>query len=96
MLPAFAQGAIGIACRVVTIWAFLETLEGSCRTPIAGYASRNENGNCLFRGLVASPDGTHVLETSRIGPYVVEDMMKMSKRCWGGASFLSWTWIFSS
>jgi len=37
--------------------AFLEKLEGSCRTPIAGYASRNEDGNCLFRGLVASPDG---------------------------------------
>lgn len=37
--------------------AFLETLDGSCRTPIAGYACRDEDGNCLFRGLVASPDG---------------------------------------
>ncbi|RDX61057.1 Porphobilinogen deaminase, chloroplastic, partial [Mucuna pruriens] len=100
MLPAVAQGAIGIACRsndgkmaeylaslnheetrlaVSCERAFLETLEGSCRTPIAGYASRNEDGNCLFRGLVASPDGTRVLETSRIGPYAVEEMMKMGK-----------------
>ncbi|XP_020214719.1 porphobilinogen deaminase, chloroplastic isoform X1 [Cajanus cajan] len=100
MLPAVAQGAIGIACRsnddkmseyiaslnheetrlaVSCERAFLETLEGSCRTPIAGYACRKEDGNCLFRGLVASPDGTRVLETSRIGPYTVEDMIKMGK-----------------
>ncbi|CAI0415465.1 unnamed protein product [Linum tenue] len=79
MLPAVAQGAIGIACRtnddkmaeylaslnheetrlaVTCERAFLETLDGSCRTPIAGYASRDENGDCLFKGLVASPDGT--------------------------------------
>lgn len=38
--------------------AFLETLDGSCRTPIAGYACKDENGDCVFRGLVASPDGT--------------------------------------
>ncbi|KAL5167964.1 Porphobilinogen deaminase, chloroplastic [Glycine soja] len=98
MLPAVAQGAIGIACRsdddkmaeyiaslnheetrlaVVCERAFLQTLDGSCRTPIAGYACRNEDGNCLFRGLVASPDGTRVLETSRVGPYAVEDMIEM-------------------
>ncbi|KAD5802809.1 hypothetical protein E3N88_14169 [Mikania micrantha] len=79
MLPAVAQGAIGIACRsddekmanyisklnheetrlaVACERAFLLTLDGSCRTPIAGYACRDEDGNCLFRGLVASPDGT--------------------------------------
>ena len=45
---------LAVACER----AFLETLDGSCRTPIAGYASRDEDGNCLFRGLVASPDGT--------------------------------------
>ncbi|XP_019421975.1 PREDICTED: porphobilinogen deaminase, chloroplastic-like [Lupinus angustifolius] len=100
MLPAVAQGAIGIACRsnddkmaeyiaslnheetrlaVVCERAFLLTLDGSCRTPIAGYACRNEDGNCLFRGLVASPDGTRVLETTRVGPYAVEDMIEMGK-----------------
>lgn len=100
MLPAVAQGAIGIACRsdddkmasyiaslnheetrlaVSCERAFLETLDGSCRTPIAGYAHRDEDGNCIFRGLVASPDGTQVLETSRKGPYVLEDMILMAK-----------------
>ncbi|XP_020972921.1 porphobilinogen deaminase, chloroplastic-like [Arachis ipaensis] len=62
---------------VVCERAFLTTLDGSCRTPIVGYACRNEDGNCLFRGLVASPDGTHVLETSRVGPYAVEDIIEM-------------------
>lgn len=38
--------------------AFLLTLDGSCRTPIAGYACRDDEGNCIFKGLVASPDGT--------------------------------------
>ncbi|KAF5188523.1 Porphobilinogen deaminase protein, partial [Thalictrum thalictroides] len=100
MLPAIAQGAIGIACRtnddkmanyiaslnheetrlaVTCERAFLETLDGSCRTPIAGYAHRDEDGNCVFRGLVASPDGTQVLETSRKGPYVLEDMVLLAK-----------------
>ncbi|XP_038906286.1 porphobilinogen deaminase, chloroplastic [Benincasa hispida] len=100
MLPAVAQGAIGIACRtdddkmanylaslnheetrlaVVCERAFLETLDGSCRTPIAGYASRDEDGNCIFKGLVASPDGTRVLETSRRGPYAIDDMIAMGK-----------------
>ncbi|KAK8475109.1 hypothetical protein V6N13_102579 [Hibiscus sabdariffa] len=100
MLPAVAQGAIGIACRtndekmanylaslnheetrlaVACERAFLETLDGSCRTPIAGYASKDEDGNCLFKGLVASPDGTRVLETSRKGAYAYEDMIMMGK-----------------
>ncbi|KAF5948970.1 hypothetical protein HYC85_014927 [Camellia sinensis] len=100
MLPAVAQGAIGIACRsnddkmanyiaslnheetrlaVACERAFLEALDGSCRTPIAGYACRDEDGNCIFKGLVASPDGTRVLETSRHGPYAYEDMVLMGK-----------------
>ncbi|KAL3820929.1 hypothetical protein ACJIZ3_006834 [Penstemon smallii] len=79
MLPAVAQGAIGIACRSddEKMRAFLEKLEGSCRTPIAGYARKDEDGKCLFKALVASPDGTQVLETSRKGPYAYEDMIKM-------------------
>ncbi|KAK3041627.1 hypothetical protein RJ639_001437 [Escallonia herrerae] len=100
MLPAVAQGAIGIACRsdddkmanylaslnheetrlaVACERAFLLTLDGSCRTPIAGYACRDEDGNCIFKGLVASPDGKKVLETSRKGPYAFEDMVLMGK-----------------
>lgn len=100
MLPAIAQGAIGIACRsnddkmanfishlnheetrlaVACERAFLETLDGSCRTPIAGYAHKDEDGNCVFRGLVASPNGARVLETSRKGNYALDDMVAMGK-----------------
>ncbi|CAN1255034.1 Porphobilinogen deaminase, chloroplastic [Linum perenne] len=98
MLPAVAQGAIGIACRtnddkmaeylaslnhettrlaVSCERAFLLTLDGSCRTPIAGYASKDENGDCIFKGLVASTDGTR--ETSRKGAYAIDDMIMMGK-----------------
>ncbi|KAL4200799.1 hypothetical protein AMTRI_Chr02g212950 [Amborella trichopoda] len=117
MLPAIAQGAIGIACRtnddkmanyiaslnheetrlaVTCERAFLETLDGSCRTPIAGYAHRDKDGYCIFRGLVASPDGTRVLETSRKGNYDIEDMVEMGKDAGkellsrAGPSFFDW------
>ncbi|GJV23493.1 porphobilinogen deaminase [Tanacetum coccineum] len=66
---------LAVACEQ----AFLLMLDGSCRTPIAGYATRDEDGYCLFRMLVASPDGTKVLETSRKGLYVLDDMMLMGK-----------------
>eukprot|EP00245_Coleochaete_scutata_P015694 TRINITY_DN70_c0_g1_i1.p1 TRINITY_DN70_c0_g1~~TRINITY_DN70_c0_g1_i1.p1 ORF type:complete len:401 (-),score=64.08 TRINITY_DN70_c0_g1_i1:720-1922(-) len=100
MLPAIAQGAIGIACRtddtpmkkylaslnheetrlaVVCERAFLATLDGSCRTPIAGLAQRNEKGTCTFRGLVASVDGKQILETSREVPYEEEAMVAAAK-----------------
>lgn len=46
--------------------AFLAVLDGSCRTPIAGHA-RIENGELLFRGLIAKPDGSTTFETSRRG-----------------------------
>ena len=37
---------------------FLSVLDGNCRTPIAAYAYRDKDGNCSFRGLLASPDGS--------------------------------------
>ena len=46
--------------------AFLAVLDGSCRTPIAGHA-RIENGELLFRGLIAKPDGSATYEASRHG-----------------------------
>ncbi len=88
MLPAVAQGAIGITCRIGDTKmlkllealnheptktcvdcerAFLSKLDGSCRTPIAGQARIDENGVLQFRGLVARPNGSEVLETSRSG-----------------------------
>ena len=45
--------------------SFLGTLDGSCRTPIAGLAQKNDKGGLTFRGLVASPDGKNVYTTSR-------------------------------
>ncbi|CAN6828480.1 unnamed protein product [Brassica oleracea] len=59
-------------------------LDGSCRsTPIAGYATKDEEGNCYLRGLVASPGGTQgmkaFLSIPIKGPYVFEDMVKMGK-----------------
>ncbi|WP_136618054.1 MULTISPECIES: hydroxymethylbilane synthase [Mesorhizobium] len=43
--------------------AFLAALDGSCRTPIAGYAAI-EAGKLSFAGLIISPDGTqsHTVE----------------------------------
>ncbi len=45
--------AVALACER----AFLATLDGSCRTPIAGNA-RMEGGRLVFDGLVISEDGT--------------------------------------
>ena len=46
--------------------AFLEALDGSCRTPIAGYATID--GDALnFRGMILKPDGSEVHETTRQG-----------------------------
>jgi len=46
--------------------AFLAVLDGSCRTPIAGYA-RITAGTIAFRGLILRPDGSEALETTRAG-----------------------------
>jgi hydroxymethylbilane synthase len=45
---------------------FLAVLDGSCRTPIAGHAVVNVDV-LHFRGLVARPDGSTVLQTERRG-----------------------------
>ena len=47
-----ADTSIAVSCER----AFLATLDGSCKTPIAGHATLD--GNTLhFRGLIARPDG---------------------------------------
>jgi hydroxymethylbilane synthase len=79
MLPAVAQGAIGLeinmrnqaATRFVQALdhsdthrcvaaerAMLAVLDGSCRTPIAGYARLGAGGMMTIEGLVAKPDGS--------------------------------------
>lgn len=90
MLPAVAQGAIGIqrrehdttmqarlaplACattmqRVTAERALLTVLDGSCRTPIAGYAELSADGRTLWlRGSVTSPDGSRHRADAITGP----------------------------
>ena len=46
--------------------AFLDVLDGSCRTPIGGYAE--VVGERLhFRGIIVKPDGTEAFEVERMG-----------------------------
>lgn len=88
MLPAVAQGAIGIeiclddadtaallaplddkptAMCVSAERAFLATLEGSCRTPIAGLA-RLDGETLTFKGETLSPDGSRHVTGVKQGP----------------------------
>jgi len=46
--------------------AFLEALDGNCKTPIAGQA-RLVNGKIEFRGLIAMPDGSQKFEIESSG-----------------------------
>lgn len=87
MLPAVAQGAIGLearagdevvsallaplddeetAIRLAAERAFLEGLDGSCRTPIAGLAER-AGDRLSLRGEILRPDGSIRHATSREG-----------------------------
>jgi len=97
MLPAVAQGAIGIQCRsddakslkyiealnheetlicVNCERAFLEALDGNCKTPIAGQA-KIVDGKLAFRGLIAMPDGSFKYEIEKEGS--VEDGVKIGR-----------------
>ena len=87
MLPAVAQGAIGIQCRsddekalkylaklnhpdtklcVDCERGFLATLDGNCRTPIAGQAKITD-GKLEFRGMISKPDGSDMIRVTRVG-----------------------------
>jgi hydroxymethylbilane synthase len=117
MLPAVAQGAIGIACRdgdaaaarllaalnheptrvaIVTERAFLAALDGSCRTPIAGLARQGPDGGLVFRGLVASPDGSKIFETEAAGAFNAEAGAALGTaageklKAEAGSDFLDW------
>lgn len=88
LLPAVAQGAIGLQCRqndaemvdflqaishqesaccVAAERAMLAVLDGSCRTPIAGYATLDSDILTLT-GLIALPDGSALHRFEAQGP----------------------------
>jgi hydroxymethylbilane synthase len=48
--------------------ALLAALDGSCRTPIGGYARLQEDGTLHLTGLVARPDGSFLLKRTATGP----------------------------
>lgn len=64
MLATFSHAPSMIALEAER--AFLKCLDGSCRTPIAGYASI-ENDRLHFHGMILKPDGSLVFETTREG-----------------------------
>ncbi len=70
----FALGLLAELNHVPTITqvaaerAFLEVLDGSCRTPIAAHAQLTGDGVLSFKGMILRPDGSEMLETSRRGP----------------------------
>ncbi len=97
MLPAIAQGAIGVEHRnddhqirtlleplndldtelcVKTERSFLKQLDGSCQTPIAGLAEKND-GNVLFVGEILKTDGSLHYEAS--GEALPEDATALGK-----------------
>ena len=51
--------------RIRAEHALLAELDGSCRTPIAGYAEMVADGRLRLRALVARPDGSQVLRGAR-------------------------------
>jgi hydroxymethylbilane synthase len=57
-----ADTTIAVTCER----AFLTVLDGSCRTPIAGYATLDGDALC-FRGMILRPDGSEFFETTRNG-----------------------------
>ena len=64
-LAAILDSPTGIAVSAER--AFLEVLDGSCRTPIAGHAKIASN-RLEFRGLVLRGDGSEAHEVSFYGP----------------------------
>jgi len=102
MLPAVAQGAIGIerrvadtrvagmleaihddetAKRLAAERAFLEALDGSCETPIAGLAEL-DGGTLRLRGEVLRPDGSETLQDEAEAP--IEDGAELGRAMAGG------------
>ena len=65
-LRAINHAATEIA--VLAEHAMLAILDGSCRTPIAGHATLDGEGNVHLRAQIARPDGSQLIATERRGP----------------------------
>jgi hydroxymethylbilane synthase len=64
----------GTAAALATERAFLAALDGSCRTPIAGYASVSGD-RVTFHGMIVRPDGSEAFETRREGEIAYVEML---------------------
>ena len=112
LLPAVAQGAIGLQCRaddqqiqyylsaldhdrshvcVTAERAMLGVLDGSCRTPIAGYAHFTAENTLVLRGEILKPDGTEVhsvaLQGAAADPVALGQAVGMELKRRGGKDF---------
>jgi hydroxymethylbilane synthase len=80
MVPSAGQGIVGVTVRESDTElremlagiedpdaAMLSELDGSCRTPIGGYARLLPNGDLHLTGLVARADGTFLLKRASHG-----------------------------
>jgi hydroxymethylbilane synthase len=95
MLPAIAQGAIGIECRrddgalhellarinhaatftaVAAERAVLRVLDGTCRTPVAGYAVL-DGTYVHLKAMVIAPDGSESVSREVMGPHADADAL---------------------
>ncbi|MEW5300001.1 MAG: hypothetical protein WDW38_002828 [Sanguina aurantia] len=59
--------------------SFLTALDGSCRTPIAGFCHKTESGELHFRGLVATVDGSQIMHVVKTGPFTEADAVRIGK-----------------
>ena len=75
--------------------AFLAALDGSCRTPIAGYAQM-DGDTLTFHGMILTPDGTKAHEVELTGPRLKATEIgtragEMVKEAAGPGFFEGWT-----
>lgn len=83
------QTTVALACER----AFLAKLDGSCRTPIAGYALV-EGGKVSFHGMVLTPDGTQAHEIRAEGR--AADAAKIGDRAGADIRDMAGTRFFES
>jgi hypothetical protein len=66
------------------------------RTPIAGYAQKGADGKLHFRGLVASPNGSKIFETTRVGAFDAAEGERLGReageelKAKAGPDFFDW------